>query len=108
MKYEKKKKLTIYLDETAKYAGRPAYEVILDLCTRHHAAGASVFRGVAGYGGSGVLHRAKFIDLSASMPVKIEIIDSEEKIESMLAEAARIASKGLVEISDVTVLKATE
>lgn len=103
MKSEKRKKLTIYLDETTNYDSRPAYEALLALCSREHAAGASVFRGIAGYGSGGVLHRAKFIDLSATMPVKIEIVDTEEKIMSMMEEVTKIASKGLVEVSDTMV-----
>ncbi|MCE5312115.1 MAG: DUF190 domain-containing protein [Nitrospiraceae bacterium] len=104
MRQEKRKKITVYLDETTKHEGRPAYEAVLDLCSRVHASGASVFRGIAGYGSSGVLHRAKLIDLSATMPVKIEVIDTEEKIMSMLDEICIIAAKGLVEVTDAVVV----
>jgi PII-like signaling protein len=98
------KKLTVYVDETDKFGGRPVYEVLLDIFYKRRIAGVSVFRGVAGYGSDGVFHTSKMLELSASLPVKIEVIDSEEMINSVLAEVTGIIEKGLVELSDTNVL----
>jgi PII-like signaling protein len=98
------KKLTVYVDETDKFGGRPVYEVLLDIFYKRRIAGVSVFRGVAGYGSDGVFHTSKMLELSASLPVKIEVIDSEEMIKSVLAEVTGIVEKGLVELSDTNVL----
>lgn len=99
------KKLCIYVDETDKFHGRPVYELLLDIFFKRKLAGASVFRGVAGYGSDGKLHTAKILELSTSLPVKIEVVDSENVINDILPEVTSIVEKGLIEISDTTVVK---
>ena len=94
------KKLTIYVDETEKHHGKPVYEAVLDVLAQRKIAGASVFRGVAGYGGEGKLHTAKILELSTTLPVKIEVVDSEEMITIIMAEITSIVKKGLIEVSD--------
>lgn len=99
------KKLTIYLDETDKFQGRPVYEVLLDIFYKKKVAGASVFRGIAGYGSDGVFHTAKMLELSTSMPVKIEVVDSEAMINKVLPDVYNAVKRGLVEITDTIVVK---
>ena len=102
------KKLTIYVDETEKHHAKPVYEAVLDVLAQRKIAGASVFRGVAGYGSEGKLHTAKILELSTTLPVKIEVVDSEEMINIIMAEICSIVKKGLIEISDTTVIKCVE
>ena len=99
------KKLTIYVDETEKHHGKPVYEAVLDVLAQTKIAGASVFRGVAGYGGEGKLHTAKILELSTALPVKIEVVDSAEMINIIMAEIISIVGKGLIEVSDKNVIK---
>ncbi len=99
------KKLSVYVDETDKFGGKPVYEVLLDVLYRKKIAGVSVFRGVAGYGTDGVLHTTKILDLSMDMPVKIEAVDSEEMINKVLPDVYQVVEKGLVEVSDTNVMK---
>jgi len=99
------KKLTVYIDETDKLGGKPVYEVLMDIFYKKKIAGVSVFRGVAGYGSDGVFHTSKMLELSTSLPVKIEAVDSEEMINAVLPDVAGIVEKGLVEISDTYVVK---
>ncbi|MDH4231270.1 MAG: DUF190 domain-containing protein [Nitrospirota bacterium] len=99
------KKLTVYVDESDKYKGRPVYEILMDLFYKQKIAGVSVFRGVAGYGSDGVFHTSKMLELSTSLPVKLEVVDSEEMISGVLPLINDIVEKGLVEISDTTVIK---
>lgn len=99
------KKLTIYVDESDKTGGKPVYEVLLDIFYRNRIAGVSVFRGVAGYGSDGIFHTSKILELSTSLPVKIEVVDSEESINSVLPAVRDAVSRGLVEISDTVVVK---
>ncbi len=99
------KKLTIYVDESDKAYGKPVYEVLLDLFYKRKIAGASVFRGIEGYGSDGVFHTAKILELSTSLPVKIEVVDSEAIINEVLPEVTSIVTRGLVEISDTVVVK---
>ncbi len=98
------RKLSVYVDETDKFGGRPVYEVLMDIFYKRKIAGVSVFRGVAGYGSDGVFHTSKMLELSSSLPVKIEAVDSEEMINSVLPEVAEIVGKGLVEVSDTNVI----
>lgn len=99
------KKLTIYVDEADKLRGKPVYEVLLELFYRNKIAGASVFRGIEGYGSDGVFHSAKILELSTALPVKIEVVDSEEMINAVLPDVDAIVGKGLVALSDMTVVK---
>ncbi len=99
------KKLTIYTDETDKFHGKPIYEVLLDIFFKKKIIGVSVFRGIAGYGSDGVFHTSKMLELSTSMPVKIEVVDSEDMINKVLPDVYHVVEKGLVEITDTNVIK---
>ncbi len=89
------KKLSIHIDEADKIHGKPVYEVLLDIFFKRKIAGASVFRGVAGCGSDGKLHTAKLLELSTSLPVKIEVVDSGEMINEILPEVTSLVEKGL-------------
>ncbi len=99
------KKLTIYIDEGEKFRGKPVYELLLDIFFKRKVAGASVFRGLAGYGSDGVLHTTKMLELSTTLPVKIEVVDSEEIINDILEDITSVVDKGLIEVSDTNVIK---
>lgn len=98
-------KLNIYVDEKDKHHRKPVYEAVLDVLHDHGVAGASIFRGMGGFGADGIVHSAKILELSTDLPVKIEVIDTREKIEAVLPELCRIIEKGLVTVSDTTVIK---
>ena len=99
------KKLTIYVDEMDKFHGKPVYEVLLDIFFKKKIIGVSVFRGIAGYGSDGVFHTAKILELSTSLPVKIEVVDSEEMINKVLPDVYHVVEKGMVEVTDTNVIK---
>jgi PII-like signaling protein len=99
------KKLNIYLDEADKVDGKPVYEVLLDIFYKRKIAGASVFRGIEGYGSDRVFHTAKILELSTTLPVKIEVVDEPEKIDAILLEITPIVHKGLITVSDTVVVK---
>jgi PII-like signaling protein len=99
------KKLTIYVDEVDKFRGKPVYEVLLDIFFKKKIMGVSVFRGIAGYGSDGVFHTSKMLELSTSMPVKIEAVESEEMINKVLPDVYHVVEKGMVEVTDTNVIK---
>ena len=99
------KKLTIYVDEVDKFHGKPVYEAVMEILITRKISGASVFRGVAGYGSHGKLHTAKILELSTTLPVKIEVVDTEGMINIVLAEISSVVEKGLIEVSDTNVIK---
>ena len=99
------KKLCIYVDESDKVGGIPVYEAVIETLYKRKIAGASVFRGLAGYGSDGIFHTAKMLELSISLPVKIEVVDSEDMIYAVLPEIGQMVEKGLIEVSDTFVYK---
>ena len=99
------KKLTIYVDEMEKFHGKPVYEVLLDIFFKKKIMGVSVFRGMAGYGSDGVFHTSKMLELSTSMPVKLEVVESEEMINGVLPDIYHIVEKGMVEVAETNVVK---
>jgi len=99
------KKLTIYVDETDKFHGKPVYEVLLDIFFKKKIVGVSAFRGIAGYGSDGVFHTTKMLEMSTSMPVKVEVVESEEMINKVLQDIYHVVEKGMVEVTDTNVVK---
>jgi PII-like signaling protein len=99
------KKMTIYVDEVDKFHGKPVYEVLLDIFFKKKIMGVSVFRGIAGYGSDGVFHTSKMLELSTSMPVKIEVVESGEMINRVLPDVYHVVEKGMVEVTDTNVIK---
>jgi uncharacterized protein len=76
--------LRIFMSSTDKFKHKPLYEVIVFLAKRNGLAGATVLRGVMGYGSSSKISSAKLWDISEKLPLVVEIIDEAEKIESFL------------------------
>jgi PII-like signaling protein len=101
----KASKLVIYIGEADHLGGRPLYEVILHRLQEKGIAGGSATRGLAGYGGHGVMHTTAILRLSDDLPIRIEAIDLPEKIEAVLPEVLSLVKEGLVEVEPVTVHK---
>lgn len=99
------KKLVVYIRETDKYHGRPAYEVLIDWLKEHGVSGATATRAIAGFGAGAVYHRAGPFHLTANLPVRIEVVDSAPKISSILPFVYDIVGdNGLIEILDTHVI----
>ena len=99
------KRLRIYIGETDHYKGRSLYQVLVEKAKQLDLAGATVFRGVMGYGANSRIHTAKLIDLSSDLPLMVEIIDSEEYINKFVPYLDEIVQEGMVTIDDVEVIK---
>ncbi|PSJ63027.1 DUF190 domain-containing protein [Pseudaminobacter soli (ex Li et al. 2025)] len=96
--------LRIFIGEDDRADGRPLYEAIVLKAREMHLAGATVLRGGLGYGQSSRLHTAKILRLSEDLPLVVEIVDSEEKINAFLPVLETIMSSGLVTLEKVQVL----
>jgi PII-like signaling protein len=99
------KKLTIYISETDTYQGARAYEVLLEWLDDHGVAGATVTRAIAGYGSDGQMHTLRAFRIREDVPMRIEVVESAEKINRILPFVYDIVDKGLIELSDTTVVK---
>jgi uncharacterized protein len=97
--------LRIFIGEDDKNNGRPLYEAIVLKAREQHLAGATVLRGPMGYGYSSRLHTTKILRLSEDLPLVIEIVDSEEKINAFLAVLDEIMTSGLITLEKVQVLQ---
>src|SRR5215831_10040936 len=97
--------LRIFIGENDQSAGRPLYETIVLKAREMHLAGATVLRGPMGFGASSRLHTTKILRLSEDLPLVIEIVDSEEKINEFLPVLDEMMPSGLVTIEKVQVLQ---
>ncbi|MGB9840760.1 DUF190 domain-containing protein [Thermovenabulum sp.] len=101
------KLLKIYIGESDKWHGENLFNAIVKMAKKEGMAGATVYRGIEGFGASSRLHTAKIIRLSEDLPVIIEIIDSEEKINNFLTKLDEMINEGLIILQDVDIIKYT-
>ena len=99
--------LRIHIGESDRHRGLPLYEAIVQKARELHLAGATVLRGSMGFGASSRLHTAKLLRLSADLPVVVEIVDAEDKIEAFLPHVREMTNEGLVTLERVRVLQYT-
>jgi PII-like signaling protein len=97
--------LRIFLGENDRHEHRPLYEAIVLKAREMHLAGATVLRGPMSYGHSSRLHTSKILRLSEDLPVVIEIVESEEKINEFLPVLDGMMGSGLVTLEKVQVLQ---
>jgi PII-like signaling protein len=99
------KKVSIYVGEDHQYHGHSAYSAILDYLFFRGVSGANVVRGIAGFGADHHLHTTRILRLTENLPIKIEFIESPEKVEEVLSKLHEMAGTGLIEIQDTMVEK---
>jgi PII-like signaling protein len=97
--------LRIYIGEADRFEGRPLYEAIVLKARELHLAGATILRGPMGFGRSSRLHTAKILRLSEDLPIVIEIVDGQERIDAFLPVLERMLGSGLVTMEKVQVLQ---
>ena len=96
--------LRIFIGESDRWKHQPLYEAIVLKARELHIAGATVLRGPMGYGKSSQLHTAKILRLSMDLPLVIEIVDAEEKIQAFLPMLDEMMKGGLVTMEKVRVI----
>src|ERR1044071_4989253 len=96
--------LRIFIGESEKVGHKPLYEVIVLKAREAGLAGATVLRGVMGFGKNSVLHTAKILRLSADLPMVVEIVDSREKVDAFLPTLDGLIADGLVTLERVKVI----
>ncbi|HSB14033.1 MAG TPA: DUF190 domain-containing protein [Bryobacteraceae bacterium] len=97
--------LRIFLGENDRHGHQPLYEAIVLKAREMHLGGATVLRGPMGFGHSSRLHTAKILRLSEDLPIVVEIVDSEAKIDAFLPILDTMIGSGLVTLEKVTVLQ---
>jgi hypothetical protein len=98
-------RVRVFLGERDRHGGQPLWSALLQYLRRSGASGATVTRGVAGYGAHSKIHAASIVDLSADLPLILEWIDSEELVRELLPGLEGMLQGGLVTIDPVEILR---
>jgi PII-like signaling protein len=96
--------MRIHIGERDKYGGTPLYEAIVELLRRRHYAGATVFRAIMGFGASSHLRTDRIEVLSLDLPIVVECVDTEERIEEILPELDAMIGGGLITLERARVI----
>jgi PII-like signaling protein len=102
------KKVSIFVGEDHKYHGQSAYSAILDFLFYRGVSGATVMRGIAGFGADHHMHTTRIERLTENLPIKIEFVETAEKVEELLPKLHDLAGTGLIEMQDTVVAKPPE
>jgi PII-like signaling protein len=97
-------KVTLYLSDGAKHHGVPVYTSILDFLFHSGVAGATVVKGVAGFGHAHRIHSAHILEISDHLPIKIEFIETRAKVDEVMPELEKRTGSGLIEVQETTVI----
>jgi len=96
--------MRIHIGESDRWHGKPLYDAIVELLRAEKFSGATVLRGVGGFGSSSVYHTEKIMRLSQDLPIVIEVIENAERIEKMLPALDQMIGGGLVTLEKVRVI----
>ncbi|HTG16834.1 MAG TPA: DUF190 domain-containing protein [Blastocatellia bacterium] len=97
--------LRIFIGESDKWKGLPLYEAIILKAREMGIAGATMLRGLMGYGANSRIHTAKILRLSEDLPIVVEIVDGREKISALLPLIEEMVGDGLITLENVRVLQ---
>ena len=95
----------IFIKETDQWHHKPLFLALLDLLRHEGIAGATVIRGIAGFGAHSMLHTTRLLELSTDLPIVLEIVESDERLPALTAILDEMVVEGLVTIEKVRVLK---
>jgi len=96
--------MRIHIGERDKFWGRPLYEAIVHLLRQREYAGATVFRGIMGFGATAGIHTEKVLRLSLDLPIVVECVETDEKIQAILPELDRMIGGGLITLERANVI----
>jgi len=99
--YQPAKLLRVHFTEEDRYQGKPLYDAIIQKCMDLKIAGATVFRGLEGFGDSAEIHRSRV--LAHDLPIVIQVVDSEENIQRLLPVVEEMMDQGLIAVSQVAI-----
>jgi uncharacterized protein len=98
------RRVRIYIGESDQWHGASLYTAIVQAARQHGLAGATVARGIMGFGGHSVVHESRLLSLSQDRPIVIEIVDTDEKIDLFLPTLDDMINEGMITTSEVEVI----
>ena len=98
-------RVSIYIGESDQHRGKPLYMALLEFLRKEGASGATVTRGLAGFGAHSRIHTATIVTLSTDLPVKLEWVDLPERVERLLPQVRRMVDDGLITLEEVRVIQ---
>jgi PII-like signaling protein len=99
------RRVRVYIGESDHWHGKPLYTAIVERCRREGLAGATVLRGIEGYGANSRIHTARILRLSEDLPIVVDIVDRPERIDTLLPILDEMVTEGLITVETVHVLK---
>jgi PII-like signaling protein len=97
-------KVTLYVSDGATHHHVPVYTTILDFLFNSGIAGATAVKGVAGFGARHRMHSASILEISDHLPIKIEFIETREKVDAVLPELEKLIGSGLIEVQETSII----
>ena len=104
MKQGPAKKVTVFVGEDAKYRSEPLYQAVLNFLFYKGVSGATVTKGVAGFGADHRMRTTRILEASENLPVKIEFVEESTKLDAILPKLVEMVSPGLIEVHETTVV----
>ena len=97
--------MRIFIGEGDRYQHQPLYEALVEIFRKEGFAGATVLRGLCGYGANRVFHSQRLLDLSADLPLIVEVVESEEKISKLMPRIDAMMAGGMITLEKATVIR---
>ena len=101
-------KVSIYLSSGASHHGVSDYSSVLDFLFFRGVSGATVLKGVAGFGADHHMHSANFVEISDRLPIKIEFVETMEKVDQLMGKLQELVGSGMIEVQETTIVKPAE
>jgi PII-like signaling protein len=101
--YQPAKLLRLHFTERDRYQGKPLHEAVIEKCRELNIAGATVFRGLEGYGDTAEIHRSHLV--KHDLPIVVQIVDNADNVQRLVPILEEMMDKGLIAISDVEVIR---
>ena len=97
--------MRIFIGESDKHGHIPLYEALVELLRKEGFAGATVLRGIAGFGARSVYHTDKLLELSRDLPIVVEVVDTRGRIDAIMAQIDAMMQGGMITLEKATVIR---
>lgn len=97
--------MRIFIGESDRFKHMPLYEALLEMFRSEGISGATVLRGVCGFGANRLCHTQKLLDLSADLPLVVEVVDTRDKIDAVMPRVNQMVNGGMITLEKVTVIR---